>query len=710
MGDVPLRFASNDCLRSAVHRKILVAACLWSLLPLAAGAADATHPVTVAADGLAGLNIIPDARVDPVGTVRAGVSSLSPYRNGFAGMQIAKSLYIGVRQTADAPSLFGHARRLDPGIDFKALLLDESRFTPAIAFGAQNAVGGSALAGEFLSFSKRYERFDFTAGLGWGHFANGSSLPNPFRLVSASTLTRAGESRTNGPGDWFSGRHVAPYAGIAWDAPVPGLTFKADLTDGNFGTGGRLDGDGDRRSWSAGFSYSPRPFMTFSAAIVGGDKIMGALTLQGPVTAWPGGPAPAREAVEPFPAYRAGTGEPQAADTAAAGHGYLTATVQPEPQITSTRYLMQPGPSLPEQLGQVVRPLAAHAGLQNDALEIQPVHFGLSGPTILLTRRDLENQLAFHAGSPQEVWRHLQFGPARPDGYYPSNVTFFDQPGTLTLLSDTETSLTERDHGFLYRTSVIADYKQMLSAHVVTGQALRVNAANNLHDLNFDRPADLLPVRSDEDKFADRTIAVDRSYIGWLQSPSRDWHFQLSAGYLEEMYGGAGGEILYRPFGKTWAIGAEAWEALKRTPQVPLATGFNGDHLLTGHVNLWYEIPGTGLTLSAKAGRYLAEDLGGTLGIANTFRNGVKLEAFLTATDKRDDSLYGGKTEIYSGIRLTLPLGNIPHVPAASAARIRVAPIGRDTGQYIDNPLPLYDLTEPMSYRSIATHWTDFGR
>ena len=166
-----------------------------------------------------------------------------------------------------------------------------------------------------------------------------------------------------------------------------------------------------------------------------------------------------------------------------------------------------------------------------------------------------------------------------------------------------------------------------------------------------------------------------------------------------------GGEVLYRPFGKTFAIGAEGWWALKRDPYTDLNLGLNGDRLLTGHLQAWYEIPGTNMTLQARVGRYLAEDLGATLALKHRFDNGATLEAFATATDQADFDVFGSQTHLFSGLKMRLPLGNIPHLPVSSDIRIKVEPFGRDTGQSIDTPMPLYELTEPLSYRHIANNW-----
>lgn len=173
------------------------------------------------------------------------------------------------------------------------------------------------------------------------------------------------------------------------------------------------------------------------------------------------------------------------------------------------------------------------------------------------------------------------------------------------------------------------------------------------------------------------------------------------------MYGGAGGEVLYRPFGKRFAIGLESWLALKRDPNSSLNNGFTGDSLLSGHVNGWYSFPKDALTVQASFGRYLAEDIGGSLSMRKSFKNGAALEGFITVTDNADYDVFGGTTHAYHGVRLSLPLGNVKYIPEGSAATFDFSPLGRDTGQRIDAPLPLYETTERLSYEHIANHWRD---
>jgi len=54
---------------------------------------------------------------------------------------------------------------------------------------------------------------------------------------------------------------------------------------------------------------------------------------------------------------------------------------------------------------------------------------------------------------------------------------------------------------------------------------------------------------------------------------------------------------------------------------------------------------------------------------------------------------------------VTLPLGDLPFTPHGSLVRVRAEGIGRDSGQRIENPLPLYDMTEKLSLPSISRNW-----
>lgn len=138
-----------------------------------------------------------------------------------------------------------------------------------------------------------------------------------------------------------------------------------------------------------------------------------------------------------------------------------------------------------------------------------------------------------------------------------------------------------------------------------------------------------------------------------------------------------------------------------------MGSSFFEDPSFTGHLNLWYEVPNTDFTIFAKAGRYLGEDIGASGGIETRFENGAKVKAFVSVTNENDRDVFGGKTNLYSGLQLSLPIGNVKYLPKGSELRFASAPFGRDKAQTLDKPLPLYEVTEPMSYRRLTQSWQE---
>ena len=271
-----------------------------------------------------------------------------------------------------------------------------------------------------------------------------------------------------------------------------------------------------------------------------------------------------------------------------------------------------------------------------------------------------------------------------------------------------QVSVSEIDQGVLHRTSLILERQRNLLRDFISGGAVRINLTDNLDLLDEYRIRPTLPVRSDIDVFAEQRFSIEKFYLSYLKTITPDLHIGLTGGYLEEQYAGIGGEILYRPFGKNWAIGADGWQAFKRDPYSELNQSLAVDHLFTGHLNGWYRFPqNPNLLLKARIGRYLAEDVGGSLTLSHKFNNGTELEGFITHTDASDTSVFGEDTYLYNGVRLSLPLGNIPYTSISTSAELIAAPFGRDNGQTIQKPVDLYDLTEAFSLQHMSSHWGD---
>lgn len=673
--------------------------------------AQATEPLPYSGSlsGPLGLNTIPSARMDKSGTLSAGISTMDPYLHGYLGVQMAEPLYLNIRQSAKASSLNGTAERLYPGVDMKLRLLEESKFRPEIALGLQSMIGHKQMAGEYLAFSKRYKSFDFTAGIGWGRYGTAGHFDNPLKALSS----HFGQERTYddnlaaSPEEWFTGDKIGFFGGVEYFTPMQGLSLKLDISADRYSAETEAGDYKAPAPWALGFNFRPvSGWFDAGVAMMGLDKIMARFTLRTHPSSWNVGHAKA-EASRPLRPYRTGLALPNQMQIAAHGDGALLYNTRKEGRAALASLDLNSAPSAPEQIALAATHMANHAGGDIESLSIRPTKYRLKGPRITLNRRDLENALARKQGSADEIWMNADFDIAASSNE-PTSPFMLSQFKTeqFSLILDNQFSLAEEDSGILYRNSLIGKMElPKYLGFVHTGSALRLNLADNLHRLEEYRQPTFLPVRSNVADFARSRLALDRSYVTFTHSFTPELHSAVSAGYLEEMYGGLGGEILYRPFGKRFALGAESWAVIKRDPATALHMGFTPDSLITGHLNGWYSFPAQNLTLKAQVGRYLAEDIGASLSIEKEFLNGAKLQAFTTLTDGADHSIYGGTTHAYNGLRLSIPLGNQKYLPEGSEVRVSAAPFGRDYGQSLNKPFDLYEETDALSYEHLARYW-----
>ncbi|HRQ61590.1 MAG TPA: YjbH domain-containing protein, partial [Alphaproteobacteria bacterium] len=519
----------------------------------------------------------------------------------------------------------------------------------------------------------------------------------------------------NEPSDWFTGEDVGLFAGVEYQTPLKGLSLVFDVGADRYAAERAAFDYQAPAPWGLGVRYQPQPWVNVQAGVQGADKIMARVSFQGSPGFWLG-KTHKKDDMAPMQAHRTDMPSPEQARLEAEKYEIIVDSVVFDAAVgLSDRAVdgahgaanldFKPHRAAPYQLGRAMRALSAHAGPDVEEIAITPHAYGLRGPQVKLMRKDFERALALKQGSADEIWKNAEFDAETKGEHRPLMVRRY-RPENLRLILDNDVSLAEEDSGVLYRSALIAELEgPTLWNAVHTGTSWRLNLKDNLARIDQIRPPSLLPVRSNVSDFTDMTVGMDRMYAALTHSFTPELHGMAAAGYLEEMYGGAGGELLWRPYGKRYALGVESWLALKRDPALALAAGFNGDSLLTGHLNGWYEFPDQNLTAYAKIGRFLAEDRGITAGLSHEFKNGAMLDGVITLTEAADFDLFGGTTHAYQGVKFTLPLGNVPLVPEGSMVRVKAAPLGRETGQALDAPLKLYEMTESFSAGHMAEYW-----
>lgn len=685
-----------------LHAVVLVSVVVMPEMMAHANESYSTAGYSTNYRGTVGLNTIPTARMDEAGTARIGMSHTDPHNHGFLGMQIAKPLYVSLRQSMFVSSAGQKPEFVYPGLDFKLRLAQEGRYRPEITFGMDSALGHKRFSSEYVALSKRYYNFDFTAGIAWGRLGSAGHIANPFaRLGGHFDKDRDyNDEDASAPSDWFTGKEIGLFGGIEYFTPIEGLSFKADIGADRSPAERRQFDFNTPAPWSIGFNYSPEPWFGFGVSALGTDKVMARLTFQDnfykrEIKSYKDNPAIASKNAGFFgklwaSVQRGGVGEPDMNIGKPVKEGHT---------LVSVLHLNDTQPST-KQIGDAARKVLSRADADIETITIVPVVKGARGKAVTFGRRDLAH-LSQDKASPEEVWSDLSFSDDnRPVG----RKKFTDK---LAFNPELSFSLGEEETTHLYRTALVIERTKEWHNGFISGGGFRINLADNLHRLFKYKNVNLESIRGDADMFTHNRINVDRTYLGWIHTLTPNFHIATTAGYVEEMYAGIGAEALYRPFDSPFAIGLEGWGAFKRDPDSPLALGLRGDSTWTGHVNMFYDIPDTDITAYAKVGRFLGGDLGITAGAETQFENRMKIKGYVTATNSDDKDAFGSDRNVIAGLQLSVPLGALRFIPEGSEARARIGPIGRDDGQMIDKPVSLYDVTEPVSYRHLGRNWQE---
>lgn len=167
----------------------------------------------------------------------------------------------------------------------------------------------------------------------------------------------------------------------------------------------------------------------------------------------------------------------------------------------------------------------------------------------------------------------------------------------------------------------------------------------------------------------------------------------VKAGYLENMFAGVGGEVLWRPEGQRWALGADFYSVWQR--EFDRMLGLQKYNASTGHLSLYYQSPWYELNFVARAGQFLAGDRGLNLEVTRRFSTGVEVGAFMTKTNLSAANF--GEGSFDKGIIIRIPLGWVAPFESQSEFGMNLRPVQRDGGQRLSGDTTLYYETRRAS-------------
>ncbi|MEZ0471190.1 YjbH domain-containing protein [Luteimonas salinilitoris] len=711
---------------------------------LALGVCAGVHGQTLSSQsdwGGVGLMQTPSARMAEPGELAFTATHTSPYSRYNVSMQPFSWLegtfrYMNVTSLNYGPEgLSGDQHYKDKSIDVKLRLWRESRWLPEVALGIRDLGGTGLFSGEYLVASKRFGPVDVSFGAATGYLGNRGDFGNPLGALDDRFETRPSPSSSVvnagkfGLGSMFRGR-VGMFGGIAWQTPWERLELKLEYDGNDYRHEPRNIRIRQSSPINIGAVLTAHPNVQFSLGWERGNEAMVGITLRtnldqaismakplDPPAVAPrerdataegtaaagaradGGSAPGfhRDAADKAHAERernlqalAGTDWEAVADLLHDNAGFNVEQIQlrgSELLVTGAqgRYFYPA-----KGLGRSARILDHAAGPNVEWFTLVNTTFGMPMAEASIHRGKFADYLEGRIGL-DDLTRNVELNPPsrqRRDVLYQAPLDRFDHDLALGFGQ----TIGGPDAFFLYQVS--ADYaaSYFFSRSLWLSGAASANLLNNYDKFRYDAPSNLPRVRTDLRRYLTTAdVTFPNLQLTGVRQLSRDVYGMAYAGMLEYMYGGVGGEVLYRPFGERWALGLEAnWVKQRGFRQ---NASFRDYEVATGHATLYYQLgedPRIRATVSA--GRYLAGDWGATFNLARVFDNGAIMGAYFTMTDVSSEQF--GEGSFDKGIYFSVPFELF--LPRSTRARSTVLwnPLTRDGGARLGRKYHLYDLTD----------------
>ena len=697
------------------------------VVPLSAAAENAP---SLNLYGLTGLIDMPSAESQPDGMIQLSTSHFGPVSRNTLTFQITPRLsgsfrYLGVRDwvknVAAGSKIAGiddFNTYFDRSFDLRFQLFGEGKYRPALAIGLQDFVGTGLFAGEYLVATKHLgPALKVTAGLGWGRLGTYGAIGSP---LGARPPVAIGNGGNFNFGQWFRGP-AAPFAGVEW-AINDRWTVKAEYSSDAYGE----EAGPKRRTFrrksplNFGLEYQASERVRIGAYAMYGSEfgvnLSFALNPKRALTPYretAGMPIKVRPSplLEPAAWSTAWADEPANANRltdalrqALAADGLGVYAVRLDATLAELRLTDHKYDSRPNAIGRAARAMAATLPPSVETFRVIPMVHGMATTAVTLKRADLERLEPL----PDAAEGMLALTTIEDAAKYPSPApvagafpklswavgpyfrpSYFDPKSPVRL----ETGL---------RATAIY---QILPGFELAG-SIRYPLAGNLDAARPPSNSVLPHVRTDFPLYDQKAKpGIEFLTATKFFRPGENLYARVTLGYLEPMFAGVSGEVLWKSPKSPFSFGVELNYVKQR--DFNMLFGLQNYAVLTGHASIYADL-GKGYTAQVDVGRYLAGDVGVTVGLDREFGNGWKIGAFATKTNV--SAARFGEGSFDKGIRVTVPLTWLTGLPSQSKYSTTLRPTTRDGGARLELRDRLYEKIKSDDIASYALQWGRFWR
>lgn len=599
--------------------------------------------------------------------------------------------------------------QFDRSFSINYLLLPEGSLHPAISIGLNDILGNGLFQSEFFAATKTFgNRARATIGLGWGRLAGVNSFENPFGWDDRPPPNLTPEDSIGGQpqGEVLFHGPAAFFAGIEWQASDR-LRLIAEYSSDDY-----IYEDGfsfDQRSpLNFGAAYQVSPSIGLTAHYLYGSEFGAQFTytINPRDSAFGSGndPSPLPVVSRNDRAASSWSRDPNVimdqtkAALSAQGislSGYAILGQRVSISIETDTYGIRS-----QTVGRAMRALTNVMPPEVTIFAVTLIESGIPVTEVTLARADVE-ELDFDIDLAWESYTRATIEDAPAWTALPNVFPRLDwglEPSLVYSLFDPDAPLRVGLGIDLYGAWEPAP-------GIIFSGSIRKQFFGNIDDAT--RPSDsVLPrVRSESNIYDRADPSVPRLTGAWYFRPGDDIFGRVTVGYLESMFGGISGEVLWAPNDRRLALGIEVSEVIQR--DFDQLFGFRDYQVTTGHVSAYYD-HSSGYGFQLDAGRYLAGDWGATFTLDRTFDNGWRVAAFATLTDVPFEEF--GEGSFDKGIIVEIPVSVASGLSDQRVTSLMIRPILRDGGARLNIDGRLYEVVRDAQGAALEDTWGRFWR
>lgn len=687
--------------------------------------------------GGVGLMQMPTGRMAPEGELNFSASFNNEYYFYNVSLQVMPWLETTIRYTQVQDLLYSGGadqdcsqnsfssctKYTDKGIDFKLRLIEEGYYLPEVSVGVRDFGGTGLFDGEFVAATKRFGPVDFTLGMAWGYMGTSGNFTNPLCKASDKYCDRPSDTKGNGGSvdfeRWFKG-DAAIYGGFEYQTPYKPLTLKLEYDGNDYSQDFPVVRGGvdmtQHTPWNVGAVYRFTDWGSAKVSYERGDTLTLGFDLSTNFN-------------EMYSVWRdTETAELRPSDVETVddiGMGALAKELETIAGYEQAQILV-------DDNSIVVKGTQVKYRDRDVALERGATVIANAVPSYIDTYKIIENDKSLEL---TETTVDAQAFKAAANNSY-LNAQTSDATNThelerkksviyhdgrerfdVSISPNLAQSFGSAENFYLYSLGLYTNASFWALNNVELSGSLYVNLVDNYDKFNYEIPSDGTDqtprVRTLFRSYVDDPVRLDRLQLTWFEDYGSGVYTQAYGGYLESMFAGVGGEILYRPFNQNWAIGADMTAISQRDPESWFGTFDDEIQVNPDDSSRTYKVIDKGTTgfitgyytpqwdflsdtlLKVGVGKFLAGDIGTRVDFSKQFKSGVIAGAFVSLTDMTTEEY--GEGSYTKGFYVSIPFDLVTVKPSSSRAGFTWLPITRDGGQVLNKQYNLFDQTDARS-------------